>query len=48
MANLDRMYSEPFACRDLPDGRSAQVWVRMFNTIITIGRKGALSYDDSW
>lgn len=38
----------PLARRILPDGREATVWVRMFNTIVCVGRQGALTYDDSW
>lgn len=33
--------------KDFSDGRTAFVVVRMFNTIITIG-KGTYTYDDQW
>jgi len=39
---------EPIAKRLLPDGREATIWVRMFNTIICVGRSGVLHYDDQW
>jgi len=32
----------------LPDGREATVYRRLFNTIITVGPQGELTYDDQW
>lgn len=42
------MTNEPHTRRILPDGREATIYVRMFNTIICVGKVGDCFYEDSW
>jgi hypothetical protein len=41
-------YTKPFYQRDIADGREIIVTPRMFNAIITIGPKDAMTYDTHW
>jgi hypothetical protein len=46
----DRMPSRPEceAQRLLPDGREMCVYERPYNSILTIGQPGSLTYDDQY